>query len=152
MDDFDLARFRSAQERTFAQAHAELTAGRKRSHWMWFIFPQLRGLGRSETARFYGVGSLAEAQAYLADPVLGPRLVEASALTLTHEGETAREIFGAPDDLKLRSCATLFASVPDAPPVFQRVLARFFEGVADERTLAMLQENPGQSGERVTGE
>jgi uncharacterized protein (DUF1810 family) len=141
MDGFDLARFRSAQERTFAQAAVELKSGRKRSHWMWFIVPQLRGLGQSETARFYGVVSSAEAQAYLADPVLGPRLVETSELALAHEGMTAREIFGAPDDLKLRSCATLFASVPDAPPIFQRVLDRFFEGVADERTLALLAEN-----------
>jgi uncharacterized protein (DUF1810 family) len=142
MDGFALGRFRSAQERTFAQAHAELKAGRKRSHWMWFIFPQIRGLGQSETARFYGVASSAEAQAYLADSVLGPRLVETSELTLSHKDMTAREIFGVPDDLKLRSCATLFASVPDAPPVFQRVLDRFFAGAADERTLALLHEDP----------
>lgn len=138
MDRFDLARFRAAQEGVVATALAELRAGRKRSHWMWFVFPQLRGLGRSETARFYGIGSRAEARAYLADPVLGPRLIEACEAALAHEGATARDIFGTPDDLKLRSCATLFAALAGAPPVFARVLRRFFEGRPDERTLSLL--------------
>src|SRR4051812_47935887 len=124
MDRFNLARFRAAQEGVFAAALAELKAGRKRSHWMWFIFPQLRGLGRSETAQYYGIGSREEAQAYLADPTLGPRLIEACGLLMTHEAATAREILGSPDDLKLRSCATLFASLPGAPPIFQQMLDR----------------------------
>jgi uncharacterized protein (DUF1810 family) len=138
MDRFDLARFRAAQEGAFATAHAELKAGRKRSHWMWFIFPQMRGLGLSDTARFYGIASREEAEAYLADPTLGPRLIEACEALLTHEGATAREILGSPDDLKLCSCATLFSSLPGAPAVFQRLLDRFFDGAADARTLALL--------------
>jgi len=141
MDRFNLARFRAAQEGAYAAAHAELKAGRKRSHWMWFIFPQMRGLGRSETARFYGIGSRAEAEAYLADPTLGPRLIEACRAMLAHEGATAREILGAPDDLKLRSCATLFSALPEAPPVFRRLLDRYFDGDADARTLALLGDN-----------
>ena len=141
MDSFDLARFRSAQEGAFATALAELKAGRKRSHWMWFIFPQLRGLGHSETAKFYGLASRGEAQAYLADPVLGPRLLQACEALLAHEGATAREILGTPDDLKLRSSVTLFATLPEAPPEFQRVLDRYFDGAADPRTLALIPQN-----------
>jgi uncharacterized protein (DUF1810 family) len=142
MDRFDLARFRTAQEGVFATAHAELKAGRKRSHWMWFVFPQMRGLGSSETARYYGIASRAEAAAYLADPTLGPRLVAACEALLAHEGATAREILGSPDDLKLRSCATLFSALPGAPPIFQRLLERYFDGVADARTLALLSDGP----------
>jgi uncharacterized protein (DUF1810 family) len=138
MDRFDLARFRAAQEGVFAKAHAELNAGRKRSHWMWFIFPQLRGLGSSEMSRFYGVGSRAEAAAYLADLVLGPRLIAVCDALLAHDGVTARSILGAIDAVKLQSCATLFSSLPDAPPVFLRLLDRYFDGAADERTLALL--------------
>jgi uncharacterized protein (DUF1810 family) len=136
MDPFDLARFREAQAGAFERARDELRAGRKRSHWMWFMFPQIRGLGFSAMSQTYGLSGRAEAQAYLADPVLGPRLIELFEIALTRE-ESAREIFGSPDDMKLRSCATLFASLPGAPPVFSAALDRFFGGVADERTLAL---------------
>ena len=138
MDPFNLARFRAAQSSVYERARAELLAGAKRTHWMWFLFPQLRGLGLSETARLYGIGSQAEAAAYLADPVLGPRLIALSEIALGHADRTARELFGSPDDLKLRSCATLFAAPPDAPPVFGRVLDQFFAGMADPRTQALL--------------
>ena len=138
----DLARFRAAQDGVFEAARAELTAGRKRSHWMWFISPQLRGLGSSETARFYGVASRAEAEAYLADPVLGPRLIALAEIVAGLQAGSARDIFGTPDDLKLRSCATLFAALAAAPPVFQRLLDRYFEAKPDARTLELL----GKSG------
>jgi uncharacterized protein (DUF1810 family) len=138
MDPFNLARFREAQSGVYEAARAELRAGRKRSHWMWFMFPQLRGLGMSETARFYGIEDRAEAQAYLADPLLGLRLIELSEIVLAHEGLTAHEVFGSPDDLKLRSCATLFAAVSAGAAPFSTVLDRFFAGEADARTLALL--------------
>jgi uncharacterized protein (DUF1810 family) len=105
---------------------------------MWFIFPQLRGLGRSETARFYGLVSRAEAQAYLADPVLGPRLIELAEIVAGLDAGSAHDIFGAPDALKLRSSATLFATLPGAPHVFQRLLERYYGGRADEQTQAIL--------------
>ena len=116
---------------------AELTAGAKRSHWMWFVFPQLKGLGRSPTAAFYGLGSAQDAAAYLAHPVLGARLVEASDLVMTHEGTPAESIFGPVDALKLRSSVTLFSQVPGAPDVFGRVVEAFHDGPC-ERTLTML--------------
>ncbi len=137
-DPFDLDRFVAAQAGVFDDALAELRAGRKRSHWMWFVFPQLRGLGRSETARFYGIGGRAEAAAYLAHPVLGPRLREATRALLDVTGRTAHEILGTPDDLKLRSCATLFAAVDGPGSVFGELLARYYGGGADEATLRLL--------------
>jgi uncharacterized protein (DUF1810 family) len=136
----DLARFADAQEGVYENACAELRAGRKRSHWMWFIFPQLRGLGASAMARTYGIASRAEAAAYLADPLLGPRLVAVFEIVLGHADLSLREIFGTPDDLKFRSFATLFAALPDAPPVFAKALARFCEARPDPRTLALLAE------------
>lgn len=139
MDPFDLARFRKAQEGVIATALAEMRAGAKRSHWMWFVFPQLRELGRSETARFYGIGSREEAVAYLADPVLGPRLIEACEAALAPQGVSARTLMGSPDDLKLRSCVTLFGALPEPPQVFGQVLARYFDGQGDERTLELLE-------------
>ncbi len=142
MDPFRLARFRDAQKEAFEVARAELLAGRKRSHWMWFLFPQMRGLGASDMSQYYGLASLAEAEAFLTDPVLGPRLIELCEIVLRHEGRTAREIFGAPDDMKLCSSATLFAALPDAPPVFARVLGRFFGGRPDAKSLALI----GRSG------
>jgi uncharacterized protein (DUF1810 family) len=141
MDPFNLARFRTAQAGVFERARDELQAGRKRSHWMWFMFPQIRGLGLSETSRFYGIGSRAEAEAYLGDAELGARLVALFEIVLKQDGASARQIFGTPDDQKLRSCATLFASLPNTPPVFARVLDRHFGGAPDLRTLAILDGN-----------
>lgn len=138
-DPFDLERFVSAQERDFARALAELGAGRKQSHWMWYVFPQLRDLGFSSLSQRYGIANLAEARAYLSHPVLGPRLRESVAAVLAIEDASAHAIFGTPDDLKLRSCATLFACVSPPDSVFQQVLARFFAGEPDAATLRLLQ-------------
>lgn len=135
---FDLGRFVTAQDGVYDEALAEIRSGRKRSHWMWFVFPQLAGLGSSATSRRFAIRSVAEARAYLDHPVLGPRLTEAAGAALSVEGRTAREIFGSPDDLKLRSCATLFAHVSPAGSVFHRLLDRFFAGEPDRRTLELL--------------
>lgn len=137
-DPHRLSRFVEAQDRDFATALAELRQGRKRSHWMWYVFPQLRGLGRSATARFYAIGGLAEARAYLDHPLLGSRLVQCCETVLAVQGRSAHAIFGAPDDLKLRSCATLFAQVAPAGSVFERLLERYFQGERDDRTLDLL--------------
>ncbi|HVK10948.1 MAG TPA: DUF1810 domain-containing protein [Gemmataceae bacterium] len=137
-DPFDLNRFVTAQADDYDQAIAEIRAGRKRSHWMWYVFPQLDGLGSSPTARFYAIKSRAEARAYLDHPVLGPRLRECAAAAAAVEGRTATEVFGSPDDLKLRSSATLFAAVSPPGSVFERVLARYYDGRPDERTLGLL--------------
>jgi uncharacterized protein (DUF1810 family) len=141
-DPFDLDRFVRAQEAAHAQALAEIRSGRKRSHWMWFVFPQMRGLGTSPMAERYGIASLEEARAYLAHPLLGPRLVACAEAALNLAGRTALDIFGAPDDLKLRSCATLFAvaSPPGSP--FARLLDRYFDGEPDPRTIALLGLDP----------
>lgn len=135
-----LTRFVTAQEDEYPRALAEIRAGRKRTHWMWFVFPQIQGLGSSSTARFYAIQSRAEAEAYLAHPVLGTRLLEITEALLAVEGKTANEIFGYPDDLKLRSCATLFASVSAPGSVFERVLGKFYGGEADPETLRRLKE------------
>lgn len=138
-DAHDLDRFVRAQEGTIAAALAELRAGRKRTHWMWFVFPQLRGLGHSQTAQHYGIASLAEARAYLAHPVLGPRLVECAEALLAVQARSAHEILGSPDDLKLRSSMTLFASAADDDAtVFADVLDRYFDGRPDPMTTGML--------------
>ncbi len=137
-DTFDLDRFVSAQEDVYDSALAEIRAGRKRTHWMWFVFPQLRGLGSSPISRQFAIRNTAEARAYLAHPILGARLLECCDALLRVSGGSANEIFGSPDDLKLRSCATLFASVSEPGSVFERVLARFFGGAPDERTEALL--------------
>jgi uncharacterized protein (DUF1810 family) len=137
-DPYDLARFVQAQAGTYDRAIAEIRSGHKRSHWMWFIFPQIDGLGFSETAKRYAVKSLAEAEAYLRHPVLGPRLVECAEAALGVEGRSAYDIFGSPDDLKLRSCATLFACVTPAGSVFDRLLAKYYQGERDEKTLRLL--------------
>jgi uncharacterized protein (DUF1810 family) len=140
-DCYDLDRFVTAQASIFDTALAELRAGQKRSHWMWFVFPQLRGLGISSTAQFYGLSSLAEARAYLAHPVLGPRLLACTKAMLAVEGRSAHQILGSPDDLKFRSCMTLFDIAADAPGnLFQRALDRYCEGVGDERSLRALGE------------
>lgn len=136
-DPFDLARFLAAQEGVIDDVRAELSGGRKRSHWMWFVFPQLKGLGHSSTAQHYGIASLAEARAYLAHPVLGPRLRECCDLMLAVPQRSAHEILGSPDDLKFRSCVTLFSLAAPEEPLFRRCLERFHDGEADPRTLAL---------------
>ena len=135
-----LQRFVQAQEPVYAEVCAELQAARKRTHWMWFIFPQLKGLGQSDTARYFGIDSLEEALAYWRHPVLGQRLKECAELVLHSTGTSAHEIFGTPDEAKLRSCMTLFAEVAGDEPVFRQVLQRFFEGKPDSRTYAIVQQ------------
>ncbi len=138
-DPFDLERFVTAQASVFETALAELKAGRKRSHWMWFIFPQLRGLGHSPMAQFYGIGSLEEAQAYLEHPLLGPRLELCTETVLASHVTSVRELFGSPDDLKFRSSMTLFAlAAADDGSLFQKVLDRWYGGGMDEQTQRLL--------------
>jgi uncharacterized protein (DUF1810 family) len=137
-DLYDLDRFVDAQRDTYAEAIAEIRSGRKRSHWMWFVFPQIAGLGRSATSRRYAIRSAAEAEAYLAHPILGPRLRESAEAVLAVERRSALEMFGSPDDLKLRSCVTLFAIVSPPGSVFERVLGRYFGGERDSTTLRLL--------------
>jgi uncharacterized protein (DUF1810 family) len=134
----DLERFVQAQQGVYEQALAELRAGRKRSHWMWYIFPQFEGLGASSISRQYAIKSVAEAQAYLAHPVLGPRLVECAHAVLGVDGHSANQIFGSPDDLKLRSSATLFAVVSPAASVFHQIIDKYFDGRDDDRTRSLL--------------
>ena len=136
--DEDLTRFLEAQRETYATALSELRYGRKQSHWMWFIFPQIDGLGSSPTARHYAIKSRDEARAYLQHPVLGPRLLECAEAVLAIEARSAREIFGTPDDLKLRSSATLFAAVSPKGSMFERVLDKYFDGQPDQKTLSLL--------------
>lgn len=137
-EPFDLTRFVRAQEADYEAALSEIRSGCKRSHWMWYILPQIEGLGASAMSRRYAIRSRAEAEAYLRHPVLGQRLAECAEAVLGIEGRSAFEIFGSPDDLKLRSCATLFAAVSPAGSVFERVLAKFFRGERDEATLRLL--------------
>lgn len=138
----DLERFLEAQEPVYAQVRAELRAGRKRTHWMWFVFPQLQGLGQSPISRRYALASLDEARAYLDHPVLGPRLLECTQLVSALEGRTLAEIFGFPDDLKFRSCMTLFAAAGGSEaPLFEAALAQYCQGERDARTLAALASN-----------
>jgi uncharacterized protein (DUF1810 family) len=137
-DPHNLQRFVDAQERIYTQALAEIRYGRKQSHWMWFVFPQFAGLGSSPTSEHYAIKTLDEARTYLAHPVLGPRLIESAAAVLAVNGRSANEIFGSPDDMKLRSSATLFAAVSDAGSVFHRLLDKYFGGDSDARTLALI--------------
>ena len=134
----DLARFVQAQQSVMDDVRAELAAGRKRTHWMWFVFPQLRGLGHSQMAWHFGIASRDEAAVFLAHPVLGPRLRECVELVLAVRGRTAHEIFGSPDDLKLCSCLTLFAEVAGGDSVFDRALRHYFGGQPDPATLDLL--------------
>ena len=138
-DPFRLERFVEAQEPVYEQVCAELREGRKRSHWMWFIFPQLRGLGNSPTAQFFAIRSRAEATAYLWHAVLGSRLRECTALVNAVEGRGAGEIFGFPDDLKFRSSMTLFAEIAPEEPLFRQALEKYFRGEPDDRTLDLMQ-------------
>lgn len=134
-----LERFLTAQAPIMAPVMAELRAGRKQSHWMWFVFPQLAALGRSATAKFYGLQDLAEAKSYLAHPVLGARLVDCTRAVLAHAGKnTAHEIFGTPDDLKFRSCMTLFMLAAPQVDVFRSALDAFYGGEADESTVRLV--------------
>lgn len=138
-DRFNLSRFVQAQSGVYEQVAAELRAGCKRSHWMWFVFPQLAGLGHSAMAQRYAIASLDEARAYLEHPVLGARLRECSALVLAVPGKTVHEIFGSPDDLKFHSSMTLFHRAAPAEAVFRDCLQSCFAGQEDRRTLALLQ-------------
>ncbi len=137
-DPHDLDRFVQAQQGDYDQALSEIKSGQKRSHWMWYIFPQVDGLGRSAIATRYAITSVAEATAYLRHPVLGPRLRGCAEAALGVEGRSAHEIFGSPDDMKLRSCATLFACVSPEGSVFHRVLDQYFQGMPDRKTLGLL--------------
>jgi uncharacterized protein (DUF1810 family) len=137
-DPYDLCRFVRAQEDTYQQALSEILSGQKRSHWMWFIFPQIDGLGFSSTSRLYGIKSVDEARAYLGHSILGPRLRTCAETLLGVQGRSASEIFGSPDDAKLKSCATLFASVSGPDSVFKRVLDKYFGGESDDKTLKIL--------------
>jgi uncharacterized protein (DUF1810 family) len=137
-DPYNLERFISAQAAIFDTALAELKSGHKRTHWMWFIFPQFEGLGHSATSRYYAIRSREEAGQYLRHPVLGARLVQCAQAVLALDGSSALEIFGSPDNLKFRSSMTLFASVAQDEPVFGQVLEKFFDGEWDEMTLNLI--------------
>lgn len=142
---FDPERFVTAQAPVFETALAELRAGRKRSHWMWFIFPQLRSLGRSTTAQLYGIASLDEARAYLAHPLLGPRLDQCTSAVLASGGASLNAIFGSPDDMKFRSSMTLFAlAAPDESHPFREALDRWCDGQMDERTVELVETERGR--------
>jgi uncharacterized protein (DUF1810 family) len=143
---FDLDRFVRAQAPLMAQVRTELKAGRKSTHWMWFVFPQLAGLGFSQRAQFYGIASLDEARAYLAHPVLGRRLVECTGLVNAVEGRTAHDIFGGPDDLKFHSSMTLFSLAGPDEPAFGTALEKYFEGSMDQRTLDLLGKAQDRAG------
>ena len=134
----DLQRFVQAQEAVYTQVLAELTEGRKRTHWMWFVFPQLSGLGHSAMAQRYSLASLAEARQYFAHPLLGARLRECTDAVNLVQGRTAEEIFGYPDNLKFRSCMTLFAAAEPSEPLFGNALLKYFDAVGDPLTLARL--------------
>lgn len=137
-DPHDLQRFILAQDPVYTEVCAELAAGAKTSHWMWFVFPQLKALGRSATAQHFGIASRAEALAYWQHPVLGPRLKACSELVVAVEDRTALQIFGSTDELKFRSCMSLFAQVAPQEPVFTQALAKYFGGEGDARTLELL--------------
>lgn len=143
-DPYDLQRFVEAQEGSYAQALAELLAGRKRTHWIWYILPQIEGLGTSAMSRRYAIGSLAEARAYLEHPVLGARLRECVTAVNAHEGISAVDIFGSVDAAKFRSCCTLFAEVAGTEKVFAAALNRYFAGKPDPATLAILAARHGR--------
>ena len=138
-DSYNLQRFLDAQKNDYATALSEIRNGRKRSHWMWYIFPQIQGLGFSSTSKYYAIQNSSEAKAYAEHPVLGKRLIEISETLLSLPNSNATSIFGSPDDMKLRSSMTLFASLPEADAVFKAVLGKFFGGKEDRATLDVLQ-------------
>jgi uncharacterized protein (DUF1810 family) len=137
--EFNLERFIEAQETAYLQALSEIKNGRKTSHWMWFIFPQLKALGSTETALFYGISGIAEATAYLQHPILRKRLIEISEALLAIGRKSAHDIFGKPDDRKLRSCMTLFGKTQNTDPVFGKVLVKYYDGQQDKRTIELLE-------------
>ncbi len=137
-DPYNLRRFVLAQSEDYQQALSEIRSGRKRTHWMWYVFPQIDGLAFSSTSQHYSIKSVEEAKAYLDHAVLGPRLLECAEAVIRVEGRSATEIFGSPDDLKLRSCATLFACVAAPGSVFDRLLEKYYRGLRDDRTLRLL--------------
>ncbi len=137
-DPHDLDRFTQAQEHDYQRALNELKFGQKSTHWMWFIFPQFEGLGWSSTSRWFAIKTLAEAEAFLAHPVLGERLIECCAAMLSHENHTANSILGSPDDHKLRSSATLFAHVSPSGSIFHQILDKYFDNQPDENTIRRL--------------
>jgi uncharacterized protein (DUF1810 family) len=143
-DPFDLNRFVEAQENDYEVALSEIKAGEKRTHWMWYIFPQIDGLAYSSTSKKYSIKSIEEAQAYLNHSVLGIRLLECAKAVVEVEGRSIAEIFGSPDDLKLRSCATLFVSVSPSETVFEQILQKYYHGVRDAKTLHLLEKLKGQ--------
>ena len=137
-DPHDLERFVAAQAAVYPRVEQELGSGRKASHWMWFVFPQLKMLGRSAMARRFGIASLAEARAYLSHPLLGARLIECTRMMLFVEGQSALQVLGSPDDLKFRSSMTLFAGLEPTAPEFQLALAKYYAGLGDDATLRLL--------------
>jgi len=137
-DPFNLMRFVLAQKESYATALAEIKSGKKVSHWMWYIFPQLEGLGYSSMSQEYGISGLEEAQAYLDHPILGERLICISEAVLQIKGKSALDIFGSIDAMKLKSCATLFAHVPNSNPVFNQIISKYFAGIHDQATLNRL--------------
>jgi uncharacterized protein (DUF1810 family) len=137
-DPYLLSRFVRAQEDDYEQALSEICSGRKRSHWMWYIFPQFDGLAFSSTSRHFAIKSLDEARAYLDHPLLGPRLIECAEAVLDVKNRSATEIFGSPDDMKLRSCATLFANISPPSSVFERLLEKYYQSEPDGKTLQLL--------------
>ena len=141
MEEYNLKRFLDAQNQVYLKALSEISNGKKETHWMWFIFPQLKGLGQSETAQFYAIADLQEATEFLAHPVLGRHLIQISEELLQIKDKSAKEILGYPDDVKLRSSMTLFANVKDTNPVFASVLKHYFDGLQDEETLQLLLRN-----------
>lgn len=138
MTTTNLNRFLNAQQNTYQQALAEIKNGQKESHWMWFIFPQIAGLGFTDYNIFYAIKNIEEAQAYYNHPILGKRLIEISAAIQLVQNKTALEILGKPDTRKLKSCMTLFNQLPYANPIFQKVLNKYYQGKQDERTLEIL--------------
>lgn len=140
-NNYNLNRFIEAQNRDYDTALAEIRAGKKVSHWMWYIFPQLKGLGRSSTSEYYGLSGIKEAQAYLSDPILKARLIEITDAVIAHKDKSAEEIFGGIDAKKLRSCMTLFSIAAPDIPVFDAVLEQFFNGVPDRNTLRLTKTN-----------
>ena len=134
----DLQRFTDAQEEDYAIALSEIKLGRKQSHWMWYVFPQIAGLGFSSTSKLYAIKDKGEAESYLAHPTLGKRLIEISNALLEIDGKTANQIFGSPDDLKLKSSMTLFGALDETDEVFQKVLDKYFNGAKDEKTLKLI--------------